>query len=96
MAIAHNGNLSNGMMFPAESVDGRPINRAYAELRSRWEPVYEVTQVKGDGEAHPTLSPDDEFADFENWDWDNIGRTQAQRRLDARARICAGRAEARV
>ena len=76
MAIAHNGNLSNGMMFPDESVDGKPINKAYAELRARWEPVYEVTQVKGDGEAHPTLSPQDEFADFENWDWDNIGRTQ--------------------
>ena len=75
MAIAHNGNLSNGMMFPDKSVDGKPINRAYAELRARWEPVYEVSQVKGDGEAHPTLSPDDEFADFENWDWDNIGRS---------------------
>jgi hypothetical protein len=76
MAIAHNGNLSNGMMFPDSSVDGKPINRAYAELRARWEPIYEVTQVKGDGESHPTLSPDDEFADFENWDWDNIGRSQ--------------------
>tara|TARA_A100001037_G_scaffold306511_1_gene352237 strand:- start:13140 stop:14981 length:1842 start_codon:yes stop_codon:yes gene_type:complete len=76
MAIAHNGNLSNGMMFPDKSVDGKPIDRAYAELRSRWEPIYEVTQVKGDGEAHPTLSPNDEFADFENWDWDNIGRSE--------------------
>ncbi|MBQ75205.1 MAG: hypothetical protein CMQ20_09320 [Gammaproteobacteria bacterium] len=78
MAIAHNGNISNGMMFPDKSVDGKPLNRAYAEMRARWEPIYEVTQVKGDGEAHPTLSPDDEFADFENWDWDNIGRTQAK------------------
>jgi len=76
LAIAHNGNLSNGMMFPAKTVDGKPINRAYANLRARWEPIYEVTQVKGDGEAHPTLSPNDEFADYENWDWDNIGRTQ--------------------
>ncbi|MFT7219582.1 MAG: hypothetical protein ACI8Z1_001197 [Candidatus Azotimanducaceae bacterium] len=75
MAIAHNGNISNGMMFPSVSVDGKKINRAYAELRARWEPIYEVSQVKGDGEAHPTLSPDDEFADFETWDWDNIGRT---------------------
>lgn len=75
LAIAHNGNLSNGMMFPDRSVDGRPIDRAYAELRARWEPIYEVSQVKGDGESHPTLSPADEFADFENWDWDNIGRT---------------------
>ncbi|MDE0064208.1 MAG: DUF3604 domain-containing protein [Gammaproteobacteria bacterium] len=75
IAIPHNGNLSNGMMFPAKSVDGRPLDRAYAQLRSRWEPIAEVTQVKGDSEAHPTLSPDDEFADFENWDWDNIGRS---------------------
>ncbi|MBO6563885.1 MAG: DUF3604 domain-containing protein [Pseudomonadales bacterium] len=75
MAIAHNGNVSNGMMFPAESVDGEPIDEAYAELRARWEPIYEVTQVKGDGEAHPSLSPDDEFADFENWDGDNIDRS---------------------
>ncbi|MBT4987272.1 MAG: DUF3604 domain-containing protein [Proteobacteria bacterium] len=78
MAIAHNGNISNGMMFPSVSVDGKKINRAYAELRARWEPIYEVSQVKGDGESHPTLSPDDEFADFETWDWDNIGRTEAK------------------
>ena len=78
LAIAHNGNLSNGMMFPDNSVDGKPINKAYARLRARWEPVYEVSQVKGDGESHPTLSPDDEFADFENWDWDNIGRSEAK------------------
>lgn len=76
LAIAHNGNLSNGMMFPDKSVDGKPITAEYAQARSRWEPIYEVTQVKGDGEAHPTLSPTDGFADFENWDWDNIGRTQ--------------------
>ena len=78
MAIPHNGNLSNGTMFPARSVDGRPIDRAYAELRARWEPIAEVSQVKGDSEAHPTLSPNDEFADFENWDWDNIGRNAAK------------------
>ena len=76
MAIAHNGNISNGMMFADTSVDGKAIDVNYAKLRSRWEPVYEVTQVKGDGESHPTLSPDDEFADFENWDRDNIGRTE--------------------
>ena len=77
-AIAHNGNISNGMMFPSMTVDGQPIDADYASLRARWEPIYEVTQVKGDGEAHPTLSPNDEFADFENWDADNIGRTEAK------------------
>ena len=76
LSIAHNGNLSNGMMFPDETVGGSPIDEAYASLRARFETVYEVTQVKGDGEAHPILSPDDKFADFENWDWDNIGRSQ--------------------
>ena len=73
IAVPHNGNLSNGRMFPAATLDGEPIDAEYARLRARWEPIYEVTQVKGDGEAHPTLSPDDAFADFENWDSGNIG-----------------------
>ena len=46
LAIPHNGNLSNGMMFPDVSIDGRPINKGYAELRARWEPIAEVSQVK--------------------------------------------------
>lgn len=75
MAIPHNGNVSNGLMFALETLSGEPLDREYAEARARWEPVYEVTQVKGDGEAHPFLSPDDEFADFETWDGDNIART---------------------
>ncbi len=75
LAIAHNGNLSNGMMFPSNTVDGEPLDAKYAALRRRFEPVYEVTQVKGDGEAHPLLSPADPFADYENWDWDNIARS---------------------
>jgi hypothetical protein len=79
LSIAHNGNLSNGMMFPDKAVDGKPIDQDYASLRAKYETIYEVTQVKGDGEAHPTLSPDDEFADFETWDWDNIGRTEAKK-----------------
>jgi hypothetical protein len=71
LAIPHNGNLSNGLMFATETLSGRRINRDYAERRAMWEPLYEVTQMKGDGEAHPLLSPDDEFADYENWDRGN-------------------------
>ena len=70
-AIPHNGNLSNGVMFATETLSGRRINRDYAEQRSMWEPLYEATQMKGDGEAHPLLSPNDEFADYENWDRGN-------------------------
>jgi len=68
LAIPRDGNLSNGVMFATETHAGRRINRDFAEQRSTWEPLYEVTQMKGDGEAHPLLSPDDEFADYENWD----------------------------
>lgn len=75
LAIAHNGNISNGNMFGYVQTDGRPIDKAYADLRARWEPLYEVTQIKGDGETHPLLSPTDEFADFENWDETNISMT---------------------
>ena len=73
IAIPHNGNLSNGTMFPDVTPDGEPLTLEYAQLSSRWEPIYEVTQVKGDSESHPSLSPQDEFADFENWDENNIG-----------------------
>ena len=72
LAIPHNGNLSNGLMFDTVTYTGKPLNKAYAQTRSRWEPLYEVTQIKGDSEAHPLLSPDDEFADFENLDAGNI------------------------
>lgn len=75
MSIPHNGNVSNGYMFALNKINGEPLDADYAAARSRWEPIYEVTQVKGDGEAHPFLSPDDEFADFETWDQDNIART---------------------
>jgi len=71
LAIPHNGNLSNGVMFQLETLSGGAIDREYAERRARYEPLYEVTQMKGDGEAHPLLSPDDEFADYENWDRGN-------------------------
>ncbi|NIM00917.1 MAG: DUF3604 domain-containing protein, partial [Acidobacteria bacterium] len=52
LAIPHNPNLSNGVMF-AETVNGKPMTRDYAERRARWEPLLEVTQMKGDSEAHP-------------------------------------------
>ena len=73
LAIAHNGNLSNGRMFPIiESFTGKPVDREYAETRAKWERLYEATQIKGDGEAHPFLSPNDEFADYETWDRGNL------------------------
>jgi hypothetical protein len=77
LAIAHNGNLSNGIMFPTvESYDGGKVDKAYAETRMRWEPLYEITQIKGDGEAHPFLSPNDEFADFGSWDRGNLNASE--------------------
>ena len=73
MAIAHNGNLSNGVMFPIkDTFTGKPYDRAWAEERIKWEPLYEITQIKGDGETHPFLSPNDEFADYEIWDQGNL------------------------
>ena len=71
-AHVHNGNLSNGLAFTASTNDGTPMDAAYAARRSRWEPIMEITQMKGDGETHPYLSPEDEFADFERWDVGNI------------------------
>jgi len=80
LAIAHNGNLSNGRMFPIiESFNGKRIDRSYAESRMRWEPLYEATQIKGDGETHPLLSPNDEFANFERWDKGNLDLTELKK-----------------
>lgn len=73
MAFAHNGNLSNGTMFDEVRQNGEPIDKAYAERRMRWEPLYEVTQIKGDGETHPLIAPNDEFADYYRWDKGNFG-----------------------
>ncbi|MCH2065604.1 MAG: DUF3604 domain-containing protein [Shimia sp.] len=76
LAIAHNGNLSNGRMFSMNAWDGSDLTKEIAEMRARFEPIYEPTQIKGDGEAHPFLSPDDEFADFDTWDASNLNGTE--------------------
>ena len=74
LAIAHGGNLSNGLMFDDVTFTSRePLDADYAERRSRWEPLYEITQMKGTGETHPMLSPRDEFAGFEIWDKGSFG-----------------------
>jgi hypothetical protein len=79
LAIAHNGNLANGIMFPVElQNDGKAVDISYVERRARWEPLYEVTQIKGDGETHPLLSPGDEFADYETWDIGNLDVSEAK------------------
>ena len=72
LAIAHNGNMSNGIMFPDSKAFGKKLDKSYVEGRARWEPLYEVTQIKGDGETHPYLSRNDEFADYETWAVGNL------------------------
>ncbi len=80
LALAHNGNLSNGLMFPVDAqYTGRKLDAFYVEQRARWEPMYEITQIKGDGEAHPFLSPDDAFADYETWDAGNLDLSEAKK-----------------
>ncbi|MGI9329800.1 MAG: DUF3604 domain-containing protein [Gammaproteobacteria bacterium] len=79
LAIAHNGNLSNGIMFPErDSFTGKRLDKEYVQTRAKWEPLYEATQIKGDGEAHPFLSPNDEFADYENWAKGNLDLSVAK------------------
>ena len=74
LAIPHDGNLSLGLMFDDVTLTTKkPIDQDYAQRRMRWEPLYEVTQMKGDGEAHPALSPNDEFTGFETWDSGSFG-----------------------
>ena len=65
-------------MFALNTFEGNPLTREWAETRARWEPMYEITQIKGDGETHPSLSPNDEFADFEKWDLANLAGVPKQ------------------
>ena len=78
MTIPHNGNVSNGRMFTFETFDGDPLTEDIARLRASLEYIVETTQIKGDSEAHPFLSPDDEFADYETWDRGNLDGTQVK------------------
>jgi hypothetical protein len=79
LAIPHKGKVSNGRMFKVENFDGTPLSKDLAELRSKYEPLIEATQIKGDGETHPMLSPNDEFADYEKWDKSNLNGTEAKK-----------------
>ena len=79
LAIPHNGNLSNGRMFTVETFGGKPLTKEIATLRARFEKLVEVTQIKGDGEAHPMLSPNDEFVGYEIWDKSNLNGTEAKK-----------------
>jgi len=72
ISIPHNSNLSGGLMFADKTFGGKPFDKPYAEARAKWEPVAEITQTKGDSETDPSVSPDDEFANFERWDKTNI------------------------
>ena len=78
IAIPHNPNLSNGIMFALNNgfENGAPYSDDYLKTRAKWERLVEIGQTKGDSETHPLLSPDDEFSDYERWDWANLDVTE--------------------
>ncbi len=67
VAMPHNSNISKGYMYAETTLKGQPITADYAKRRMHWEPISEATQIKGDSETHPVVSPDDEFAEFETY-----------------------------
>lgn len=88
ISIPHNSNVSGGLMFPDEkNSKGEDLDVSYAKTRAKWEPIVEMTQIKGTSEAHPALSPNDEFANFELWDilLKTSGNNVAQRTTPMRA-----------
>ena len=72
LAIPHNGNMSNGRMYEEQQFDGTPMTKEWAEIRAKYERLMELFQYKGQSEAHPYLSPTDEFANYELWDRGNL------------------------
>ncbi|MGR3677686.1 MAG: DUF3604 domain-containing protein [Paracoccaceae bacterium] len=80
LAIPHNPNLSNGIMFAVNDTfrDGEAFDPEYLKTRAQWEKLVEIGQTKGDSETHPLLSPTDEFADYERWDWANLDVSEAK------------------